>query len=51
MLYPNDFSSPCYDNDEVRGTPLHYAAWDGFMEVAKFFLESGADPNAWGTYG
>ncbi|MGL5029329.1 MAG: ankyrin repeat domain-containing protein [Wolbachia pipientis] len=34
------------DTDKQGYTPLHYAAWRGRLEVAKFLIEKGADINA-----
>ncbi|MCA7010493.1 ankyrin repeat domain-containing protein [Wolbachia endosymbiont of Tribolium confusum] len=34
------------DTDKQGYTPLHYAAWRGRLEVAKFLIEKGADMNA-----
>ncbi|WP_341811169.1 ankyrin repeat domain-containing protein [Wolbachia endosymbiont (group A) of Oxytorus armatus] len=34
------------DTDKQGYTPLHYAAWRGRLEVARFLIEKGADINA-----
>jgi len=31
--------------DDDGDTPLHLAAWNGYLTIVKFLLEHGADPN------
>ena len=32
--------------DSSNNTPLHYAAGYGWLEIVKYLVEAGADPNA-----
>jgi ankyrin repeat protein len=33
-------------DDEYGGTPLHWAAWYGHVEIARLLLQNGAEVNA-----
>ncbi|KEQ75447.1 ankyrin [Aureobasidium namibiae CBS 147.97] len=44
LLYADDQKSMNMMCDTPRGTPLHRAAQQGYVDVVKFLLESGCDP-------
>lgn len=46
----NDPFGPC-KFDDLKATPLHYASKYGSLELIKYLLDLGADPNSPATYG